>query len=633
MSHLPDPRSAIGHPQSNGRLILRLLGLAWEHRAACLGLLALQAVIMFAGAAVFTLVGLGVDHVRHVIDPAAPAPQAPFWVPDAALNAGPVGPVGAVGLVAAGIAALALFRMGVIYAYTVGMSTLLHKGIVVGLRTRVFAKLQRLSFRFFDANASGSIINRVTADTHAVRLFIDGVLVQLCIQAIALGVYATLMLRTHVTLTLLCLAPLPLQWWWSARFAARVRPAYGRNSDRMDTMVLRFSETVQGVQTVKALALEGRESARFRESVAAIRDGKKEIYGELGLFWPVVDGLNQLSMMIMLGYGGMLVIRGELALGSGLVVCAGLLQQFSAQISNLSGLVDNVQQCLNGSRRIFEILDAPEDIATRPDAVAPAEVRGRVAFENVSFGFRDNAAVLRDITFVAEPGETVAVAGATGAGKSALLSLIPRFYDPLDGRVTLDGADLRDLPVDRLRASIGVVFQDNFLFSNTIAANIAFGHPGASREQIERAARLAKAHEFIAEFEDGYDTVLGESGVNLSGGQRQRLAIARALLLDPKILILDDPTSAIDPGTEHEILEAMESAMRGRTTFLVAHRMSTLRRAHRILVLDSGRIAQCGSHDELMASPGPYRTAMLIQSGEEDVFAAPTGASFGGMQP
>ncbi len=628
MSTLSNPQSAIRNPQSNGRLIRRLLALAWEHRAACLGLLALQAVIMLAGAAVFTLVGLGVDHVRHLADPAAPAPSVPFWLPDAlAATSGPVTTLA----IAGSIAALALFRMLVTYAYTVGMNALLHKGIVVGLRTRVFAKLQRLSFRFFDTHASGSIINRVTADTHAVRLFIDGVIVQLCIQAIALSVYATLMLRTHVTLTLLCLAPLPLQWWWSARFSRRVRPAYTRNSDRMDTLVLRFSETAQGMQTVKALGIEPREARRFAEAAADIRDGKKEIYGEVGLFWPVIDGLNILSMMILLGYGGMLVIRGELALGAGLVVCAGLLQQFSAQIANLSGLVDNVQQCLNGSRRIFEILDAPEDITTRPDVRAPAEVRGGVAFEGVRFGFRDGNTVLHDIHFRAEPGEIIAVAGATGSGKSALLSLIPRFYDPVAGRVTLDGTDLRDLPVERLRACIGVVFQDNFLFSNTIAANIAFGHPGATREQIERAARLAKAHDFIAEFEDGYDTVLGESGVNLSGGQRQRIAIARALLLDPKILILDDPTSAIDPGTEHEILEAMESAMRGRTTFLIAHRMSTLRRADRILVLDTGRIVQTGTHDELMAAPGPYRTAMRIQSGEDDVFAPPAAANFGGL--
>jgi ATP-binding cassette subfamily B protein len=621
-----DPSAA--PEQSNARLIRRLLGLAWEHRAACVGLLCLQALVMLASAAVFKLVGLGIDHVRHVADPSVSEPPIPFWLPNGFFASGASGTI----FVVAGIiTVLALFRMGVIYTYTVGLNKLLHQGIVSGLRTRVFAKLQRLSFRFFDAHASGSIINRVTTDTHAVRLFVDGVIVQLAIQGISLVIYSTLMFQLHAGLTLVCLATIPFQCWWSARFARRVRPAYQRNSERMDTMVLRFSESIQGMQTVKAFGIEDREARRFGESVADIRDGKKEIYGEICLYWPVLDGLNNISMMIMLGYGGLLVIRGELALGSGLVVCAGLLQQLTQQITNFAGLVDNVQQCLNGSRRIFEILDTPEDVATKSDATTPSTIDGRIAFENVTFGFRDGRSVLHDISFAAAPGEIVAIAGATGAGKSALLSLIPRFYDPIAGRITLDGADLRDLPVDLLRSNIGVVFQDNFLFSNTIAANIAFGHPTATREQIERAARTAKAHEFIAEFEDGYDTVLGESGVNLSGGQRQRIAIARALLLDPKILILDDPTSAIDPGTEHEILEAMESAMQGRTTFLVAHRMSTLRRAHRILVLDAGRIIQTGTHDALMVAPGPYRTAMRIQSGEDDVFAIPAAAEFGGL--
>jgi ABC-type polar amino acid transport system ATPase subunit len=219
-----------------------------------------------------------------------------------------------------------------------------------------------------------------------------------------------------------------------------------------------------------------------------------------------------------------------------------------------------------------------------------------VAFEDVSFEFQDNATVLRDLSFVAEPGRRIAIAGATGSGKSALLSLIPRFYDPRSGRVTLDGHDLRRLPLPELRRQVGMVFQENFLFSNTIAANIAFGHPEATQERIERAARIAGAHDFIRALPEGYETFLGEGGVNLSGGQRQRIAIARALLLEPTVLLLDDPTSAIDPETEKEIMEAMEAAMAGRTTFIVAHRLSTLRRADLILVLDRGRLAQVGTH-------------------------------------
>ena len=276
--------------------------------------------------------------------------------------------------------------------------------------------------------------------------------------------------------------------------------------------------------------------------------------------------------------------------------------------------MDNAQVAVTGAARIFEVLDTEPAVATRAGARSPGRFLGRVTFEGVRFEYRERDTVLRDLSFVAEPGQRIAIAGATGSGKSALLSLIPRFYDPSSGRVTLDGHDLRDLPLPELRRQVGVVFQENFLFSNTIAANIAFGHPDASRERIERAAKVAQADGFIRELPEGYDTLLGESGVNLSGGQRQRLAIARALLLEPTVLLLDDPTSAIDAETEREILAAMESAMEGRTTFIVAHRLATLRRADRILVLDRGRLAQSGTHEELMSTDGPYRRAILVQT-------------------
>jgi ATP-binding cassette subfamily B protein len=236
-----------------------------------------------------------------------------------------------------------------------------------------------------------------------------------------------------------------------------------------------------------------------------------------------------------------------------------------------------------------------------------------VAFEDVSFGYDAESPVLKNVSFSVEPGQCVAILGATGAGKSTLLSLIARFYDPTAGRVLVDGRDLRRLNVDDLRRSIGVVFQESFLFSNTIAANIAYGQPGATSEKIERAAKIACAHEFIVAAPEGYDAVLGEGGMNLSGGQRQRLAIARALLLDPAILLLDDPAAAIDPHTEHEILEAMQRAMEGRTTFVVAHRLSTLKHADLVLVLEEGRIVQTGTHAELLDRPGHYQTAAAIQ--------------------
>jgi ATP-binding cassette subfamily B protein len=329
------------------------------------------------------------------------------------------------------------------------------------------------------------------------------------------------------------------------------------------------------------------------------------------------------------------VLEGKLPLGAGLIVFAGLLEQFSGQVNQVATVVNSVQQSLIGARRVFEILDAPVEVKSRPGAIRRPRLTGAVAIERVSFAYDGIDPVLRDISLEVKPGQCVAILGATGAGKSVLMSLIPRFWDPTSGRVLLDGIDARDLELDDLRRNIGLVFQESFLFSNTVAANIAFGHPDATREQIEKAARIAAAHDFIMALPKGYDTILGESGNTLSGGQRQRLAIARAVLLEPPILLLDDPTAAIDSETEHEIFEALDRAIAGRTTFIVAHRLSTLRRADFIIVMEDGRIVQRGRHDELMREPGPYlRVANLqLRDGRElqqqalNQGAAPGGAA------
>lgn len=326
-----------------------------------------------------------------------------------------------------------------------------------------------------------------------------------------------------------------------------------------------------------------------------------------------MDLLSQLNLAILLLYGGWLVINGELPLGTGLVVFSGLLQQFSGQVSNISNIINSVQQSLIGAKRVFEVIDAPVEVDNKPDAVRLAKAKGAVRFENVSFAYRPGEEVLTNVTLEVKPGQCVAILGATGAGKSTLMSLIPRFYDPTAGRVTLDGHDLRTIDLDDLRRNIGLVFQESFLFSNTIAANIAFGHPEATQTQIENAAKIAQAHDFITSLPRGYDTVLGESGTGLSGGQRQRLAIARAVLLEPAVLLLDDPTAAIDPETEDEILAAMDTAIEGRTTFIIANRVSTLRRADLIVVIDDGRIIQHGTHEELMRQEGPYQAVAKLQ--------------------
>lgn len=604
----PADATSTSAPLTTTALVKRLLRLAWRYRGRCLGVMARQVVMLMLGLLGLSLTGLGIDFLRHVADPAMDAPHWPFGLVPA-----PDRPAWQVVVfIAIGIVVFAAIRMVLNYSHGMAVGRLSNQ-IVVDLRTLVYAKLQRLSFRFYDANSTGSIINRVTGDVQAVRMFVDGVFIQAFIMLISLGVYFAYMARLHLPLTLACLATTPLLWVLSANFSRAVRPRYARNRELMDALVLDLAENIQGIQTVKGFGLESKVRERFAERNDEVLRQRQTIFRRVSLFGPTVHIMTHLNIAILLGYGGWLVIQGQMPLGTGLVVFAGLLQQFSGQISNLAGLVDNVQQSLAGARRVFEVLDTEVEVSSPAKPVRLGRVRGEIEFERVSFDYHPGAAVLRDVSFRVAPGEMVAMVGATGAGKSALMSLLPRFYDPHGGVVKLDGRDLRSLDLDELRRSIGLVFQESFLFSTTVAGNISFGYPEATREEIEKAARVAQAHDFIMELPKGYDTVLAESGSNLSGGQRQRLAIARAVLREPAILLLDDPTAAIDPETEHEILAAIDSAIAGRTTFVVAHRLSTLRRADRIFVLERGQLVETGTHDELMARPGPYLRAASLQ--------------------
>jgi ATP-binding cassette subfamily B protein len=586
----------------------RLFGLIWQYRGRCWQVLGLQLVLLTMGLAGLNLTGQAIDFIRHRVS-GTPLPAGGFRIPFPA----DWPPVRALAVIAGLILALALGRAVLNYVYSILINRLTQQEIVPHLRDRVYDRLQRLSFRFFDANSTGSIINRVTGDVQAVRMFLDQVLIQSFIMVISLTVYIAYMSSLHAGLTVACLATTPVLWIAAVRFSRRIQPEYARNRDLADIMVRNLAESIQGIAVTKGFGREAEDREKFFRSNDAVLNQQQNIFWRVSLFSPAVGFLTRINMMVLLGYGGWLVAHDRLPLGAGLVVFAGLLEQFSGQVNNVVNVVNGVQQSLIGARRVFEILDAPLEIQSRPGALCPERFHGAVRFEGVSFAYHVREPVLHEIDLEVAPGQCVAIVGATGAGKSALMSLIPRFYDPTAGRVLIDGIDVRDLDLDELRRHIGLVFQESFLFSHTVAANIAFGHPQATQEQIQKAAKIAAAHEFILQLPRGYDTVLGESGVTLSGGQRQRLALARAVLLEPTILLLDDPTAAIDSQTEQEIFEALDRTIAGRTTFIVAHRLSTLRRADFIVVMDDGRIVQRGTHTELMQVPGPYLHAASLQ--------------------
>ncbi len=605
----PVPSPSAVEEASDGKLIRRLLVLTWSYRTEFLRVVIYQIALLALVLAGLGLTGVGIDYVRFVVQPGAPEPHWPFALAPPA-DWKPMQVMGAIGVA---VFVLAAVRALLTYLAQASLNMLTQGRIVVDLRPRVYDKLQRLSFRFFDANASSSIINRVTGDVQSVRMFVDQVLMPTIILVVSFAAYVGFMLSVNVRLTVACLAVTPLIWLCSSAFARAVHPAYRRNRELMDDLVQRLVESIRGIPVIKAYGCEAGEIRRFQQANDIVRDQQHGIFLRLAAYNPTVGFLSQATLFVLLGYGGYLAATGGLPIGTGLVVFAAILQQLAGQISNIANIANSMHQSLRGARRVFDILDEPVEIQSPAAPARPDHIAGRVRFEHVWFDHGENP-VLQDIDFAVEPGQCVAIVGPTGSGKSSVMSLLPRFYDPTEGRILLDGIDLRDFEVDDLRRRIGIVFQESFLFSSTVAENIAFGHPGASRELIEKAARIAAAHDFICELPRGYDTVLGEAGIGLSGGQKQRLAIARAVLLDPPLLVLDDPTAAVDPGTEHEIAAAIEAAMAGRTTFIVAHRPAMLRRADVVIVLDHGRIAQTGTHKDLMEREGYYLQALEIQN-------------------
>jgi ATP-binding cassette subfamily B protein len=594
------------------RVLRRLLLLAWEYRARCFLVLGMHVVLLALSVLGLGWSGVAMDVLHHALVPSAAAPRFLWGVqPPSALS-----PFGIVLAIALAIVAMGITRALLNYAYAVAVADLVQGRIVPKLRAQVYEKLQFLSFRYFDRHPSGSLLNRITSDVQSLRSFVDAVLIQALVALLALAVYGTYMLTKHAGLALVCLATTPVMWLVTTRFSRRVIPAHARGREQLDALVLGVSEAVHGAQVIKGFAAEATILAELAAKNSRVRDGQRAIFKQVSRYTPTVDLLIHTNLVSLLLYGGLLVVRRELSLGD-LVVFAGLLQQLSTHVTNMATIVNTLQESLIGAGRVFEVLDADTEVSSLREPTALPRLRGHVRFEDVGFAYDAAHHALKKLSFEARPGECVAIYGAAGAGKTTLLSLIPRFYDPTHGAVYVDGVDVRTLDLELLRRSTAVVFQETFLFSHTVGANIAFGHPEASRAQIERAARLAAAHEFIERLPEGYDTVLGELATSLSGGQRQRLAIARALLTEPRILLLDDPTAALDAETTQEILESLRTAAVGRTTFMVTHRPALLQQADRILVLAHGQLVQQGTHTELCTRPGPYREALCLIAHEE----------------
>ncbi|MEN9554915.1 MAG: hypothetical protein RLZZ232_1201 [Planctomycetota bacterium] len=598
-----------GRPGSSRiTLLWRMLGLALEYRWPCTVVVLMQGGLVFLNLATLGLTGLGIDYLQWAVAEGVEAPRWPLGL------APPNGwsPVAVIAALSAGVFLSALLSAGLKYLAAI-TSAALSQRILIRLRTEVYQKLQTLSFRFYDAGESSSIINRAAGDANNVRAFVDGVIIRLVTTGLTLVVYTIYMVQVHAGLTLACLASTPLLWCCAVVFSRVVQPAYRQASESGDVLIRTLVENLQGIQVVKGFAREQEQARQFAIVNGNIRRLKESIFWRLSAFQPAMGLLTQMNLLILLGYGGKLVIRGELSLGAGMFVFAGLLQEFATQVAHITNIVNSIQTSLASAERVFEVLDEPERIVKLPDAVRFSGVRSGITLNRVSFGYTATRQVLRDVTLTIAAGECVGITGPTGSGKSTLLSLLKRFYDVDAGEILFDGQDIRTLDPDDVRRASGIVFQDSFLFSNSVAANIAFGVPGATLAQVERAAQIAAADGFIREMPEGYDATVGEHGSNLSGGQRQRICLARALITEPSVLLLDDVTSAVDPETEHEIRLAMESAMRGRTTVVVSNRLSTLRQTDRIVVLMDGGVAAVGTHAELLEDCEYYRQLAVLQ--------------------
>ncbi|MEA2404380.1 MAG: ATP-binding cassette, subfamily bacterial [Thermoleophilaceae bacterium] len=570
------------------KIFVRLLGFLRPYRRGVIVSFVLAAIAMGTGVLIPFLVGRTIDQVRRGDD-----------------NLWPL----ALFILGAGVLRLAFSVSRRLVAGRVSL------GVEFDLRNRMYAHLQSLELAFFDGQQTGQLMSRSTVDLQAVRFFLGYGLIFIAQSMITLLVAAAVMVAVNPELALLALSPAPFVFWVAFRYGRRNRPASQEVQQRIAELTAEAEENVSGVRLVKAFAREERQLARFRHATARVFD-QSMVSTKLRAFYnPFIGFLPNLGLALILLIGGRQAINGSITVGE-FVAFYGYTVLLIGPVRMLGIALGMAQRAVASGARVFEILDRAPAMTSPPDAPELPAGDGHVELRGVSFAHVGGEKILRDIDLDVPAGRTVAIVGATGAGKSTLVSLIPRLYDPTEGTVLVDGADLREVEIASVRREVGLVSDDPFLFSASIGENIAYAREDASDEDIAEAARQAGIHDFIASLPDGYGTLVGERGLTLSGGQRQRVAIARALLKDPRVLILDDATSSVDASTEAEIKRALRGLMHERTTFVIGHRLSTIALADRIVVLEDGRIAAEGTHDELLETSELY--AEIAEKGMPD---------------
>lgn len=485
------------------------------------------------------------------------------------------------------------------------------------IRNDVYDHIQRMSYAFHDQIETGQIMSRTTQDVENIRMFFAQALFRMVYIAVLVVVSLAFMFTKSPLLAAVSMVTMPIVIWRSVVFQTRVRPIWTAIQQSLAVVTQTADEALSGIRVVKAFSREDYESAKFRKAVQAQADLNLTQARHMARNQPLLQGLGMAQVSLTTGVGALLIARGELS-PSELLAFTLWLNTLQLPLRSIGMLVNATARCVSSAERVFEMMDAQSEVQDAPGAIELVQPSGHVRFDRVSFSYGHDAPVLSDVDIDAQPGQVIALLGPAGSGKSTLVNMLPRFYDVTSGAITIDDQDIRGVTVESLRRNIGIVQQDVFLFIGTIRDNIAYGRPDATQEEIERAAKAARIHDFIVSLPAGYDEWVGERGVTLSGGQKQRIAIARTLLLDPRILIFDDSTASVDSQTEYLILQALNELMQGRTTFVIAQRLRTVMRADQIIVLDRGRVVQRGTHAELLAQEGLYRQIFDLELKDQE---------------